>query len=102
MEKLNKKKGLRPWGANLIAIMIEILICVTYYVLCVDAITSILSGDFVNAYSGVVNAIWFLHISIILISIIYLVVKPMRTKTTISLAIWNFFWVAVNFYIYFR
>jgi len=90
------RKGLKIWQANLIAIAIEIVIVVAYFALCWEAIENVLSGDISGGIDDAIVAVWFLIIATLIASIGYLVIKPMRTKTNIGLAIFNLIWVVGN------
>ena len=95
---MKEKKGLKPWAANLIAIGLEIIIVVVYFALVWNAGLSVFEGNISEAFDGVVGAIRFLYATMFIISICYLAIRPMRTKTTIVLAIWNFIWLAWGIY----
>ena len=99
MENNTKKKGFKPWMANLIAFILDAFIIIIYFVLCKDAISSILEGNLSGGFDDIISAIWFLNIAILVVSILYLAIKPMRTKINIGWATWNIVWVVGNIYL---
>lgn len=93
-----KKQGLKPWAANLIVFALELLTMVIYLKIGGRAIRKVLEGDIGGAFDNVVAGIWFINIAALILAILILVIKPLRTKTNKAIAIWNLIWVALNIY----
>jgi len=93
-----EKKGMKPWVANLIVFVLELIEIVIYFALAGKAIKKAFKGDFAGAFEGVAGAIWFINISALLIALAIFLIKPLRTKTNKWIAWWNIFWVAGNIY----
>ena len=96
---MENKKNFKPWHANLIAFVLECVIIGAYLMLWLGGTSDIIKGDFIGGFDGLIGATWFVCIALLLISIFYLVVKPMRTKITIAWAIWNFICITVWVYL---
>ena len=92
------KSGLKPWMANLIVFVLELIEIILYFAIAGEAVGKILKGDISGAFDNIVGAIWFVNISALAIAFLILFVKPLRTSMNKGIAYWNFIWVAMNIY----
>jgi hypothetical protein len=92
------KSGLKPWMANLIVFVLELIEIILYFAIAGEAVGKILKGDISGAFDNIVGAIWFVNISALAIAFLILFVKPLRTPMNKGIAYWNFIWVAMNIY----
>lgn len=92
------KSGLKPWMANLIVFVLELIEIILYFAIAGQAVGNILKGDISGAFDNIVGAIWFVNISALAIAFLILFVKPLRTPMNKGIAYWNFIWVALNIY----
>lgn len=77
---------MKPWIANLSFIVIEILLIVIAFVICADAMGCLIDGDFSGYAYEMENLIGYtsiIDILLIVMAILYLSIKPLRTKFTI-------------------
>ena len=92
---------MKPWKSNLIFVTIEILLVFFAFVIGKDAIDYALNGDFAGYLNEMVNMINYVRavgIAFVVISILFLVIKPLRTKLTCFLSICNIIWFIVQMY----
>ena len=92
------KSGLKPWKANLIVFVLELIEIILYFAIAGKAVGKILKGDISGAFDNIIGAMWFINISALLIAFLILFVKPLRTPMNKGIAYWNFIWVALNIY----
>ena len=92
------KSGLKPWKANLIVFVLELIEIILYFAIAGKAVGKILKGDISGAFDNIIGAIWFINLSALLIAFLILFVKPLRTPMNKGIAYWNFIWVALNIY----
>ena len=92
------KSGLKPWMANLIVFVLELIEITLYFAIAGKAVGKILKGDISGAFDNIIGAMWFINISALLIAFLILFVKPLRTPMNKGIAYWNFIWVALNIY----
>ena len=98
MENKDGKTG--AIRANVIAAVSELLIAVLYLAIGFNAITSAVENmNFANMFDGIITAICFLNIAILALALVCLLVKPMRTKYTVRMSIWNIIWILGNVYL---
>ncbi|MBR4775004.1 MAG: hypothetical protein IK008_02785 [Bacteroidales bacterium] len=90
-----EKKRIRR--VNLIANLSEIVIIVLYLVIGFGGIkNAIMNGNFVGIFESVKTAILFFSIALLVMAVLFLVVKPLRTKSTTSWAIFNIVFAILN------
>jgi hypothetical protein len=92
------EKKFKPWMANVLVTVLELLILVIYFLIGRDAIMTIFEGNIAGGFEEVATAIWFLNIAVSVLAILCFTVKPLRTKTTIGWAILDLIWIAGNIY----
>jgi hypothetical protein len=97
---------MKRWIANLSFVIIELVLIFFSLVFARDAMESLLKGDYAGYINELVNMIQYIrvvNIAFLVISILYLVIKPLRTKMTCFLSICNIIGFIINMYlIYFR
>jgi len=92
---------MKPWKLNLIYVTIEVLLILFSFVIGKNAINCILNGDFAGYVNEMVNMINYaraVNIAFAVLSILFLVIKPLRTKLTCFLSICNIIWFIVQMY----
>lgn len=95
MNNMQKEKN---WPIVL-AEIIDFLLIVIYFIIGFhNMIDAAKNFDFAGMFDSVVGAIWFITIASIVLALICLCIKPMRTKATIRLAIFNLVWAGWNIY----
>lgn len=96
MEENAKKE--KKWPI-VVAEIIDFLLIIAYFVIGFSGIMEAVSRfDFAGMFDSVMGAIWFITIASIILALICLLVKPMRTKATIKMAIFNLIWAGWNIY----
>jgi hypothetical protein len=93
-----QNKVFKPWMANLIIFILEIIEVLLYFAIAGRALREGLSGDLSGAFAEIEKAMWFLNISAITIALLILFIKPLRTPMNKGIAYWNLIWVAGNLY----
>ena len=96
---------MKPWMSNLIFVSIEVLLVFFTFVIGKNAINCALNGDFVGYLNELENMINYVHavgIAFVVISILFIVIKQLRTKLTCFLSICNIIWfIAQMYFMYF-
>lgn len=83
---------MKSWLANLIFIVVEILLIFISFIIGKDAIDYALNGDFVeylNEMENMINYVQVVGVAFVVMSILFLAIKPIRTKLTCFLSICN-------------
>lgn len=93
----NQKKSSKK--ANVIASIVEVLILLLYGVMWMSALDrGSRSGNLAQMFEEVVAGIWILNISMLILAIVCLTVKAMRTNYTVRMSVWNMVWAIGNIY----
>lgn len=93
---------MKPWIANLSFIVVEVLMIVIAFIIGADAIECLMDGDFSGYVYEMQNLIGYasiIDILLIVMSVIYLAIKPLRTKFTIFWSVCNIIGVLLQFYL---
>lgn len=97
---------MKPWISNLIIIVIEVFLVFMSFVIGADAIKCTLNGDFAEYMSvmeDMINYVRAIGIAFVILSIVFLLVKPLRTKLTHFLSICIILWFIIQLlFIHFR
>ena len=88
----------KPWMANLIVFALELIEIFLYVAIAGKAIGQALEGNISGAFDDIVGAMWFLNISALVIALLILFIKPLRTPMNKGIAYWNIIWVGLNIY----
>ena len=88
----------KPWMANLIVFALELIEIFLYFAIAGKAIGKVLEGNISGAFDNIVGAMWFLNISALIIALLILFRKPLRTPMNKGIAYWNIIWVGLNIY----
>jgi len=88
----------KPWMANLIVFALELIEIFLYFAIAGKAIGKVLEGNISGAFDNIVGAMWFLNISALIIALLILFIKPLRTPMNKGIAYWNIIWVGLNIY----
>jgi len=90
---------MKPFWANAIVFFLELLIVIIYLAIGYTAlIDSAQNFDFSGMFRGVRNAIWFINIASLCLSLLIWLYKPLRTPQNKKIAISNTGWVLFNIY----
>lgn len=82
---------------TLFAWIIELALLAAYLIIGFDGIVDgITSLDFEAIFEAVDDAILFFTIATLIVALMFLIIKPLRTKTTRSMAIANLIWAISN------
>ena len=94
MDPQEKKRVRR---ANLIALVVELVIIAVYLIVGLGGIINgVQSMDFAGMFESVEAAILILVVATLVAAVIFLTVKPLRTKTTIKWAIFDIIWAVLT------
>lgn len=83
---------MKPWISNLIFAISEICIISLSFIFFHDALESMFERDFtgyLNAMTNATNYVRFVDLALLILSIIFLIIKPLRTKFTCFFSICN-------------
>lgn len=93
---------MKPWISNLIFVIIELTLVSISFVFAQDTFEYLLNGgDFTSAMYSLTDMIYYIHkagIAIVILSLVFLLVKPLRTKFTCFFSICNILWYFVQVY----
>lgn len=96
---------MKPWISNLIFAILEICIISLSFIFFHDAIESMFDRDFtgyLNAMANAINYVRFVNIALLILSITFLIIKPLRTKFTCFFSVCNIlYFLASECFIYF-
>jgi hypothetical protein len=90
---------MKPWIANLSFIIIELVLVFFSFVFAHDAIKSLLEGNYEEYVDEMVDMIQYVRvvgIAFLIMSILYLVIKPLRTKLTRFFSVCNIVGFIIN------
>lgn len=97
---------MKSWISNLIFIVIEVVLVFISFIIGRDAIEYMLDGDFSGYMSAMEDMLNYVHavgIAFVILSIVFLLVKPLRTKLTRFLSICNILGFVIQLsFMYFR
>lgn len=96
-EMMDPQEKKRVRRVNLLALIIELIIIVVY---CIVGFGGLLSAfkdmDFSGMFESVQTAILFLIIATVVVAILFLTVKPLRTEATKKWAIFDLVWAGLS------
>lgn len=93
------KNFIAKHGPSILAWIIEVVLVVVYLIIGFEGIMDgFASFDFEAMFEAVDEAILFLTIATFVVAMCFLLIKPLRNKTTRNMAIVDLVWVASNVY----
>ncbi|WP_300287235.1 hypothetical protein [uncultured Alistipes sp.] len=90
---------MKPWIANLSFIFIELLLIAIAFIMAFGAIQCLIDGDFAGYFSEMDDMLGYISALsgiIVIMSVLYLAIKPLRTKFTRFWSICNIIWIGIN------
>ncbi len=90
---------MKPWIANLCFIIIEIILIGVAFIIGADAIECLAEGDlsgYFNEMSDLIQYVAIIDAILLIISVLFLVVKPLRTKLIRFCSICNIVWGVIQ------
>lgn len=90
---------MKPWIANLCFILVEIILIGIAFIIGADAIECLTEGDFsgyFNEMNALIQYVYVIDVILLIVSILFLVVKPLRTKMTRFCSICNIVWILIQ------
>jgi hypothetical protein len=96
---LRKVREMSATKVNLLVLIVESLMLLSFLWLSYDSILLLIEGTFPDGFSGLKNILWGFNFLLIFTSLIYFIYKPLRTTATILCGIWNINWLAANIFL---
>ncbi len=90
---------MKPWIANLCFILVEIILIGIAFIIGADAIECLTEGDlsgYFNEMSDLIQYVSIIDVILLIVSVLFLVVKPLRTKLTRFCSICNIVWILIQ------
>ncbi len=93
MEESTKKN----FKAGLIVTIIELVIIAIYFLIIISGFSH--ASDIFSVFNRLKGAFVFITLATLLLAILILTIKPLRTKTTIRWAVLDIVWAIGNIYL---